>query len=224
MNAAWWMKPRSISVVVDSPNWVMPYAEDFVRELVKGGDDARLCRDHAEVGRDGVAFYLGCEKITPPDVLARNHRNLVVHASDLPRGRGFSPLTWLTLEGKTDIPICLFEAVTELDAGAVVYRDVLPLGGHELIDEMRAGLGPKQIELCRRFLANEGPKAGVAQMGEPTYYGRRRPSDSRLDPHKSIVEQFDLLRVVDNESYPAFFEHRGHTYKLAIQKFEPGKK
>ena len=35
---------------------------------------------------------------------------------------------------------------------------------------------------------------------------------------KSLAELFDRLRVADNERYPAFFTHRGHTYVLKISK------
>ena len=35
-----------------------------------------------------------------------------------------------------------------------------------------------------------------------------KSSDSRLKPEYSFVEQFNLLRVVDNERYPGYFEHK----------------
>jgi methionyl-tRNA formyltransferase len=31
-----------------------------------------------------------------------------------------------------------------------------------------------------------------------------------------LGEAFDLLRVADPERYPAFFEHRGRTYRIRI--------
>ena len=42
-------------------------------------------------------------------------------------------------------------------------------------------------------------------------------SDSRLDPDDTIAQQFNLLRVVDNERYPAFFELLGRRYILKIE-------
>ena len=220
----WWQKPRRILVVVDNPSWILPFAEELVNALNHGGDIARLCRRHDDITEGDIAFYLGCIHITPLDVRARNLRNIVVHASDLPKGRGFSPLTWLVLEGRNEIPVCLLEAVDEADAGPVVYRDRLRFEGHELIGEMRAALGKAHVDLCRRFLDESTPVSGAPQGGEPTSYRRRRPEDSRLDPESSIANQFDLLRTVDNESYPAFFEYRGHRYRLAIDKqdFAPG--
>jgi methionyl-tRNA formyltransferase len=52
----------------------------------------------------------------------------------------------------------------------------------------------------------------------PTYYRRRTPEDSRLDPQRSIAEQFDLLRVVDPDRFPAFFDLCGHRYVVRIEK------
>ncbi len=218
----WWHKPRRLSVVVDNPSWILPVAERLVAKLNGSGDDAALCRGHAEV-RDGVAaFYLGCTHMTPPHVLACNRRNLVVHESDLPQGRGFSPLTWQILEGRAEVPVCLLEADREADSGPVIYRETIRFAGHELIGEMRGRLGDTTVGLCRRFLSEPSPPAGVPQAGAPTFYSRRKPRDSRIDPRRSIADQFDLLRVVDTERYPAFFEWLGHRYKLTIEKAPRG--
>jgi len=214
----WWQKPRRINVVVDNPSWIVPFAEHLVSELRLGGDDAVFVCSHEQISVGAVAFYLGCMHVTPPDVLARSRRNLVVHESDLPKGRGFSPMTWQILEGAKRIPVCLLEAVESVDAGPVIYRDAIVFEGHELVDELRSKLGDKTQSLCRRFLAEQMPPVGEPQVGAGTFYARRRPADSQLDPARTIVDQFDLLRVVDNERYPAWFQHRGNKYKLAIEK------
>ncbi len=217
----WWRQPRRVSVLVDNPSWVLPYAETLVAELSHLGDRAQLCRDHDDIGGGDVAFFLGCIRIAPPELLGRHRRNLVVHESDLPKGRGMSPLTWQVLEGRDDIPVCLLEAIDgEVDSGNVVYRDSLHFEGHELIDEMREALGRMTIELCLRFMAEPTPPPGEPQRGEPTYYARRRPEDSALDPHRTIAEQFDLLRVVDNARYPAFFDFAGRRYRITIEALD----
>jgi methionyl-tRNA formyltransferase len=63
--------------------------------------------------------------------------------------------------------------------------------------------------------------SGLPQAGEPTWYARRRAADSRLDPDRTLAQQFDLLRVVDNDRYPAFFDLRGHRYRLRIDDAGP---
>ncbi|MEI4233356.1 hypothetical protein V8324_10645, partial [Roseovarius sp. D22-M7] len=51
-----------------------------------------------------------------------------------------------------------------------------------------------------------------------TYYPRRTPGDSELDPGLSIAEQFDKIRVSDPERYPALFRMHGHVYSVSLRK------
>ena len=41
---------------------------------------------------------------------------------------------------------------------------------------------------------------------------------NKLDIDKTIRDQFQLLRIVDNEKYPAYFELNGCKYILRINK------
>lgn len=209
---------RKVNVVVDNDSWILPYAEELTAWAVAAGEDAALRRDYDAVGDGDVAFYLGCLRITPPSVLARNRVNLVVHESDLPKGRGFAPVAWSILGGAQEIPVCLIEAADEADAGPVVLRDVMRFEGHELNDEIRDAQGRMTVTLCRRYLEAAVAPVGVSQTGEPSWLPRRRPADSELDVDRTIAEQFNLLRIVDNDRYPAFFRMAGKRYRLRIEK------
>lgn len=216
----WWGKPRNVSIVVDNPSWIEPFALELANTLSSKGDHVRVCHYYGEVLSGGVAFYLGCVKLSPPETLSLNYRNLIVHESALPLGRGFSPLTWQVLEGKNEIPICLLEASDEADAGLVIYRDNLTLQGDELIDEMRCVQGKATVALCMRFMNESVPPQGQRQSGHATFYARRTPENSQLDTNRTISDQFNLLRSVDNERYPAFFDYRGCRYQLTIKKVD----
>jgi methionyl-tRNA formyltransferase len=163
---------------------------------------------------------LGFFKIVPPAVLKRNKTNLVVHESALPKGRGWSPVTWAIIEGSKAIPLTLFEAVEKVDAGKIYLRDKVKLRGHELLAEIQPRVASKMMQLCEQFLRAYPAilKRGVAQRGRATYYPRRQPQDSRLHPNQSVAKQFNLLRSVNNDVYPAYFTLRGHTYTLKIEK------
>lgn len=217
---AWWRKPRRISVVIDNPSWIIPWGKELVEDLCASGDKAALVTRQEDVPEGEVAFFLGCLRITPSEVLARNRRNLVVHASDLPKGRGFSPLTYQIIEGQNRIPVCLLDAVEPVDSGPVIYREWIDYEGHELIGELRQKLGAATVELCRRFMSERVPPCGEPQQGNPSTYPRRRPADSALDPNRTIAEQFNLLRTVDNDNYPAYFDFCGHRYTIRIEKME----
>lgn len=216
----WWRKPRKLSIVVDNPSWVLPWAERAVREFVAAGDEAELIKDYRSITTGSVAFFWGCLRVCPVEVLRLNQRNLVVHASDLPKDRGFSPWTWAILEGASQITVSLIDADANVDSGDIYDRCNIDFEGHELIDEIRSKVGAAHLLLGSRFLSSDLPPAGQKQVGEPTWRRRRRPDDSRLDPQLPLASQFNLLRVVDNEKYPAFFELRGHRYVVRISKHE----
>ena len=43
------------------------------------------------------------------------------------------------------------------------------------------------------------------QKGRPSYFKKRTKKDSEININKNIKSQFNLLRIVDNDNYPAFF-------------------
>ncbi|HOB43298.1 MAG TPA: hypothetical protein PKH75_08935 [Bacillota bacterium] len=97
---------------------------------------------------------------------------------------------------------------------------VLQFSGVELIDELRHAVMQATMDLCRSFV-KEYPAVittGIPQQGEPTFYARRRPKDSVIDVEKSVQEQFNLLRTVDDIRYPAWFEFKGRRFILRIER------
>jgi len=212
-----------ITVLVDNESWILPYAQKLVDLLTKSRFEAYLVRDSVDIKDGWINFILGCTKIIPSATLKRNSHNLVIHESDLPRGRGFAPMAWQIIEGKNDISVCLLEASDEVDAGDIWIKDLITLSGDELHSEWRHLQGEKTIEMCMEFIHNYPKLRAVSQHGQASCYPRRKPSDSRLDINKTIAEQFNLLRTVDNDLYPAYFEIAGCTYQLKIEKIEPAK-
>jgi methionyl-tRNA formyltransferase len=209
-----------ICIVVDNPrSWFVPFAEELKKNISRFGSVDLLSDSNQISQSNDVAFLLSCEKKVTSEILNRSRSNIVLHASELPKGKGMSPLTWQILEGKNRIPLTLFEAVEAIDAGPVYLRAYLDFQGNELLHEMQTAVGIKIMEMCETFL-NDWPQIlsnGIAQNGESSFYKKRTPGDSRLDPQKSLAEQFNLLRVVDNDRYPAFFEWNGRRYNLKIE-------
>ena len=213
--------PLKISIVVDTRGWFDPFAEELAGRIAALGHQITMVQAQADVPEGDIAFYLSCMRITPPAILARNSRNIVVHASDLPKGRGFSPIAWQILEGASEIPVTMITMAEHVDAGDILMQRRLAFEGHELNVELRGALGRCIVEMCSDYAATPDAYPPRAQQGKPSWYSRRSPADSRLDPAAPLAEQFDLLRVVDNDSYPAFLELRGYRYKLTIEKIGP---
>jgi len=216
------LRQYRIAIVSDAQSWINEYIPTLIAALEKQGHTIKHVHDVHSIPEGDFVFYLGCGQLVPSIILARNRHNLVVHESALPKGKGWSPLTWQILEGKNEIPITLFEAVEKVDNGSIYLSDIMKFQGTELVDELRKVQGKTSIQMCLRFV-EEYPDivvSGIEQSGESTYYPRRGPEDSKLDVDKSLREQFNILRVVDNDRYPAFFEIAGKRYFLKIEKAE----
>jgi len=208
-----------ITLLVDNTkSWIYPYIEALYKDLKSDGHAVSFVSDQNDITEGDCAFFLGCEKLVKKKSLNKNKYNLVVHESALPEGKGWSPLTWQILEGKNDIPITLFEAMDSVDSGDIYTQETMYFEGHELNLELKDKQGQYTIDLVKKFIKQYPNTKRKKQTGKETFYAKRSLKDSELDINKTIAEQFNLLRVVDNERYPAFFNHRGYKYILKIEK------
>lgn len=202
----------------DKNSWIIPFAKEIVDDLNGKNYHCQFFHDAKEIPRGDILFLLGCIKKVKKDILARNKNNLVIHESDLPVGRGWSPVAWQVLAGKNKIPITVFEAEEALDSGPVYMKDYIHLEGTELLPEIKEKQGRKTKELVLKMVEKYPDLHGQEQTGESSYYPRRTRKDDRLDIDKSIKDHFNHLRIVDNEKYPAWFEYKNQRYILKIYK------
>lgn len=116
-----------IQILVDNPDsWIVPYVYKLKTIIKKKFNyQVYLVNNHTDVKKGDILCLLSCEKIFKK--LDLNKYNLVVHESDLPDGKGWSPLTWKILEGKNEIPITLFEASESIDSGKIYLQDTIKL-------------------------------------------------------------------------------------------------
>jgi len=215
---------RSLSIAVcsDKGSWINEAIPELILDLLAAGHRASWSHAAEEAPAGDLCFYLSYGRIVGSDVRAKYAHNLVVHESDLPKGRGWAPMSWQILGGATSIPVTLIEAADEVDTGDIYLQEHIALQGGELNSEWRALQAASTFSLCLKFVENYPAvlEQARAQAAEPTTYPRRRAFDSRLDSEKSIAEQFNLLRIVNNDDYPAFFELNGKRYVLRIEKTE----
>ena len=131
---------------------------------------------------------------------------LVVRERTLPQGQGWSPMTWKVLNGADHIPITLFEATVALDAGPVYLQHIIEQEGTDLVEEWRALEARATVRLCLDWLSRYDELIGETQLqqGENSNYHQQRQTDSKLDHKGSPAEQFNMLRIGDNQRYPEF--------------------
>lgn len=209
-----------IVILSDSTSWINSTIEVLAEDWKKSGHEVSWFHHLQLLPSADFCFCLSYGKLIPPTIRQQFKHALVVHESDLPLGKGWSPLTWQILEGKNRIPITLFEAADDVDSGPIYAQRWIEFEGYELVDELREGQARATKEICQWFVDHypESISEAKKQQGRESFYTRRRPMDSELDPNKTIAEQFNLLRVADNLRYPAFFEINGRRFYLKISE------
>jgi len=205
-----------IAILTSKNQWFISYAEEL-HKSIKG---STLFFNHEDIkSHYDIVFVLSYHKIIKKEYLKKNRHNIVIHASNLPKGKGWAPLFWQILEGKNEIIFSMFEASGEVDNGDIYMKKSLILDETELNKELREKQALLTIEMCLEFINNyEKYKIPKKQSGKESFYKKRTAKDSELDISKSIDEQFNLLRIVDNKNYPAFFYKDNKKYILKIEE------
>lgn len=182
--------------------------------------DVELVQGKGQLSGGDLLLLISCHEVIDATTRGRYRASLLIHASDLPQGRGWSPLIWQILEGRNDIAVTLLEAADKVDSGAIWHQVRLQFAGHELEDEISAALFDAELALMDFAIAHWQTVQPRPQVGDASYYRKRTPEDSRLDVQRSLAEQFNLLRVADAARYPAFFDYLGYRYEIILRKVE----
>ena len=206
-----------LDILIDNPNsWFWDYI-DFLVYILKKYGEVRIFKNHNEIKNGDILFILSCDKILKKDILKKHKNNIVIHESDLPKGKGWSPVSYQVEEGKNKIPITLFEADEKVDSGSWYIKDFINLDGSELVDEIRKKQAFKTIEMIEKYLLNYPMKPKI-QNGKESFYPKRTQKNQEININNSIKEEFNKLRVCDNERYPAHFYLNGNKYIIKIYK------
>lgn len=134
---------------------------------------------------------------------------VMFHMTDLPIGRGGSPLQNLILSGLDETVVTAFRCEVGLDTGPVYLKTPLSLSGpaHEIFERTDLVIARQIIELLQNRIDP------TPQTGEPTYFERRTPEQSRLSDTLSIDELYRFIRALDSPGYrQANLTYGGFTY------------
>jgi len=201
---------------------VNPWLEDWRRGRV-AQHDIQIYRDKADLSGGDILFLVSCSQIVTAEDRSHFKHSLVLHASDLPKGRGWSPHIWAILEGARAITVSLLEAEDKVDTGAIWAKRSFDVPEHALHDEIHEKLFETELALMDEALtlANSTFEPVPQVTSEPpTYYRKRSPEDSQIDPDAPLSTLFNTIRVMDPQRYPAFFRLYGHTYTIKLEKVD----
>ena len=130
---------------------------------------------------------------------------VIFHMTDLPYGRGGSPMQNLIQRGHSNTMLTALRCGAELDAGDVYLKEDLSLYGSAEEIFLRADTLIEQMILR---IVNESP-APQPQQGDPVLFSRRKPAQSNLANCNAgdLDAYYNQIRMLDAEGYPhAFME------------------
>ena len=203
----------------DAQHPVNPYLESW-SESQKLDHQISIVRKKEDLPGGDFLFLVSCsELIEKPD--RDNYRFcLVLHASNLPNGRGWSPHIWELLGGADFITLSLLEAEDRVDSGVIWKKKQILVGKGLLWNEVNDLLFTSEVELID-VAVNEFESISPSPQpldAKASYYAKRTPELSRVDPGKSLESEFNLIRLCDPDRFPAFFDLHGSRYKISLEK------
>jgi methionyl-tRNA formyltransferase len=195
----------------------------YLQSWITGHKDQHqidLVRSKSQLSLGDLLFLISCSEIVTEADRNSYSKTLVIHASDLPHGRGWSPHIWQIIDGATVLTLTLLEAANMVDRGDIWKKIEVRVNKDALWDEINHLVFDAELKLMGFAVENFDTIEPQTQSTtiEPTYYPKRSAADSKIDLKKSIEDQFDLIRVCDPDRFPAYFELHGHKYNIRLEK------
>ena len=209
-------QPNIIFLLDKKNDWIGKFLKKNILNLSKKFN-YKITKNPNSI-KNKIVFVLSYTRILNTNFILKNKEVLIAHPSKLPRDKGFSPVQNQILRGQNTIHVSLIKASKEVDSGPIAFRDKFFLEGHELSDEIREQQAKSIFKLIKKFLNNYPNINYRKQKGISTFNKRRGVNANKLNIQKSIKSQLNILRISDNENYPAFFKYRKNTYILKILK------
>lgn len=211
-----------ITVLLSSPTHpIFDYLQNWAQKT-RHYHEVDLVHSRNELGGGDILFLISCSEIVDTKDWSLYAKTLVLHASDLPVGRGWSPHIWQIANGASEITVSLLEAQEKVDTGDIWHKIRADIPDTALWDEINHILFTAELQLMDYAIKHFDKIEPQPQNPEipPTYFPKRAPKNSQIDTHKPLADQFDLLRVCDPDRYPAYFEFRDRRYILKLEKFD----
>lgn len=140
-----------------------------------------------------------------PDEIVKGFECVCFHMTDVPYGRGGSPLQNLILRGHHETQVSALRMTQEFDAGPVYLKAPMSLEGRA--EDIYVRAGETAARMIGRIIREQ--MTPVPQTGEAVIFKRRKPEQSNVAGLQSLTEIYDYIRMLDAEEYPHAFLEAG---------------
>ena len=152
-----------------------------------------------------------------PEEVFQKYECVVFHMTDLPYGRGGSPLQNLISRGIYSTKISALKVEKDIDSGDIYLKENLELKGNaneifiranKIIQKMIISIIQKKIE-------------PIPQTGKITEFKRRKPHESNIEKLETLSKVYDYIRMLDADGYPkAYLENNFFKFEFNDAKFK----
>jgi len=152
-----------------------------------------------------------------PKVVIEEYECICFHMTDVPYGRGGSPLQNLIVRGHKKTVLSALRMEEGIDTGPVYFKEPLRLEGTAQDVFRRAS---KQSWRMIAYFISENPLP-IPQKGEVTLFKRRKKEESLIPEGLSLEQVFDYIRMLDAPDYPkAFIENENYRFEFEAAQLD----
>ena len=163
----------------------------------------KINKNKIKIIKPKIIFFIHWSKFIPKDIY-KNYTCIQFHISDLPKGKGGSPIQNQILRNIKKTKISAFKVVKELDSGPICMKQNFTLAG--TADTILKNMESKSLSMIKKIAEMKTIKF-KKQKGKSTFFNRRIPSESeiKINKIKSLNKMYDFLRMLDAPGYPNAF-------------------
>ena len=193
----------------DRNNALEKYVQERLRHfnVVRLRDRKDLSSDVLEQIKPNFVFFPHWSWLIPEDVHSR-FDCVIFHMTDVPYGRGGSPLQNLIVRGHQETMLSALKCVKDFDAGPVYLKRSLSLAGtaEEILHRASTLMELMIVEIV------EKRPIPILQQGDVVEFKRRQPKDGDLAPLRELRQVYDYVRMLDADGYPPAFLKTEYLY------------
>lgn len=165
--------------------------------------------------KPNIIFIPHWSYLIPPNIF-QNYECIVFHMTNLPFGRGGSPLQNLIEMGFKETKISAIKVESKIDSGDIYLKKKLILDGTAREIFERASVIIKSM--IQEIIQNK--PTPIPQEGEAFFFKRRTLADSEISKLQDLEKIYDFIRMLDCEGYPnAFIETENFKYEFSNASF-----
>ena len=196
----------SPTIVIATPHGRNDYLERRVRERLPHHHVVRL-RDRKDLSsgtleqiKPEFVFFPHWSWLIPEEIHSQ-FDCVIFHMTDLPYGRGGSPLQNLIVRGHQETILSALKCMKGLDAGPLYLKRPLSLTGtaEEILQRASTLIESMIVEIV------ENRPMPLPQQGDVVEFNRRQPKDGDIAPLRELRQVYDYVRMLDADGYPPAF-------------------